>query len=887
MNKLHPFIPALPLLLLLVLSSCSTRKNTFPNRAYHTVTAAFNVNFNGKEALKAGEAELEKKNKDNYTAILPVYYYPAKNDISSIYPTMDKAIEKSSKAIYKHSMMFRGVEHVRPIEKSYMVMGKAYFHKQDYVQSQRIFTYVTNTYKGKKWKCREEAMIWGARSSLRQNYYSTALTSLNEIEHALYKNSNKKLKMLYNAAAAEYHLTAPDGEIETAIDHLHQAIKYKPNRAFKTRLYFILGQLYESTDHLPEAQKYFQQVIKRTPPYEMEFSAHMHLATNYDGSDASRTAILRNLNRMLDERKNEDYRDQIYYAIAKIAEKDEDEEEVIRNLALSVAAYTNNDYQRTYSSIKLADILFEDEQYIEAQTYYDTALLSLPNNYPNRESIINKANTLRGLVDNLNTITLQDSLQRIAKMPERQRNAWVSKMIADYTEAERKAAKEEADRMAAYMSTAHMANTTITTSSNKWYFYNQALVTAGKTDFYRLWGNRKLEDNWRISNKQQISFDDLAFMNDPTLAQDTLEYDDDGNPVKVRETDPKKPEYYTQDLPLTPEAMDSSNMMVANALYNAAIIYLDQLQDVKRSNETFEKLIRRFPAHELTLPALYMLYRNYYTTNNPKADEPKNIILTQYPESDYARLIQDPDFYKRLAEKEKELENKYDVTYDAFSQKQWQRTIQLSNEAIPVCLDPELKSKYEYIRAVAIGQVKGEDSLKSHLVKIISQYPGTPVGDLAVTHLSLFSEVPKSGTPAGTSEGTSSTSRQQEETPYAYAPNEMHYIIFIIDATKLAVLDVKNDISTFNNQFYSLQKFNINSFYINQNEQMVTVARFKNKETAMDYYHAISKNELFLPSIINSSITLFPISATNYTSYYNNVSKRPLYKEFFQTHYSD
>ena len=113
---------------------------------------------------------------------------------------------------------------------------------------------------------------------------------------------------------------------------------------------------------------------------------------------------------------------------------------------------------------------------------------------------------LKDLVDKLNEIDLQDSLLRIANLPEGQRNAWVRKMIADYTEAERKAAAEEAERMLAMQNAASYTNinNNQNNSNGKWYFYNQSLVTAGQQDFFRRFGNRKLEDNWFISNKTQI-----------------------------------------------------------------------------------------------------------------------------------------------------------------------------------------------------------------------------------------------------------------------------------------------------------------------------------------------------------------------------------------------
>lgn len=885
MNRIrHSYLIFFVVGILFSCSSCSTQKNTFPNRAYHTVTSKFNVNFNAKEALKEGEADLAKKNRDNYTALLPVYNYPAKADLGSIYPAMDRAIEKASKSIYKHSMLIRGKEYVKTMDDIYLIMGKAYFHKQDYVQAQRIFNYIISNYKGSQWNCREEAMIWGVRTAVRQGYYSTAVASLDEIAYVLYKSKDKKLKVAYNVVAAEYHLVAPDGDIMSAIDYINEAIANKPKKEFRTRLYFILGQLHEANGQQKEAQKCFQKVIKSTPVYEMEFSAQMHLAMNYDGTLASRAAIMKNLEKMLEESKNEDFHDQIYYAMSTISEKDENDPEQQMFLAKSVASYTNNDFQSTFSSIKLADMLFEEEEYVSAQAYYDTALMRLPNNYPNRDNIIKKSNVLRGLVDNLNVIMTQDSLQRIAKMPESQRNAWVQKMINKYTEEERRLAKEEADRMAALASTANMRNINTTASNGKWYFYNQSLITQGKTEFYRLWGNRKLEDNWRISNKQQLSFDEMAVLNDPSLVTDTIEYDDDGNPIKKRETDPKKPDFYTQDLPLTPGAVDTSNTMIVNAMYNAAIIYLDDLNDIGRSNETFRKLITRFPEHELALPSLYLLYRNLLQANDPAYNDPKNTILTKYPDTDYARLISDPDYYKRLEEMEKEYERKYEQAYEAYSRKDWNTTIAISDGAIPHISDDELKSKYEYIRAVAIGQTIGEDSLKSSLVNIIRTYPNTGVAELAKIYLSLFPDA-KELTQSVTTNETEESKTAASSNFFTYIPKELHHVVLIVDIGKHAIVDVKNDISTFNSQFFSLQKFNVSSFYINQNEQMVNISRFKDDVTAMDYYHAITQSDLFKPSIAKGGIKVFVMSATNQTTFYNNKDARGSYEDFFETNY--
>ena len=928
--------------LLLFATSCSTRQSKFGNRAYHTLTSKYNVNFNGKEALKKGVADLDKKKQDNYLEILPIYYYPPKQDLTSSFPSFDRVIEKSSKAVFKHSILLRGKEYVKTMNTAYMMMGKAYFYKQDYVQAKRVFNYVITTY---DWGSVEEATIWLARCELQQSYYSSARALLDELEPTMYqkkirastirdddqlktkskappktkskynkykkkkpapvakkktpaKSSKKKTekrkitnndRLLYYAAAAEYNLTAPEEDKEDAIENIKIALQYKPKKDFRVRLHFILGQLYENTDNRKAAQNWFLKVIRASPDYDMEFSARMHLAVNYDGSSLSKKTILKELNKMLKDSKNEDYHDQIYYAISEIARIDEDDADREFYLAKSVAAYTRNDYQRTYSAITLADIYFNEEEYESAQAYYDTALMSLSENFPNRENIIKKANILNDLVEQLNMIQLQDSLQRIAKMSESERKHWVAKMIANYTEEERRLAKEEADRQLAYNATRDFANINVNTQgqSNKWYFYNPGLVSQGNTDFYRRFGNRKLEDNWVISNKTTMSFEDMAVMNDGGEVEEMEELDEDGNPIKRRETDPKKTEYYTQDLPMTKGAIDTSNMMIANAMYNAGIIYFDQLNDLKRSNDMLLKLIARFPDHDLVLPCYFILWSNYTKLKNTaKAEEIKNIILTKYPDTDYAKLIQDPNYYKKLAEAAQENDRKYEQLYRTYNNKQWERTVQLADELLEVTENETLMAKTSYLRAVAMGQLQGNEVLKEDLMLIIKTYPKEEVTELAKIYLSTLT-----GSNKILEELTEETMQNSHsgttlvESPFNLSLDEMHYIIILVNVHKKTVNDVKYDVANFNSTYFSLERFNINSFYINQEEQLVNISRFKGKADAMDYYIALTTNDVFESSILDKSLTVYAISATNYSMFYNKTEDRKMYKSFFNENY--
>ena len=874
------------IVLLFFLFSCANNKNSFQNRAYHTVTSKYNINFNGKEALKEGELEIDKKRTENYTAILPIYYYPLKEDLGAINPKMDRVIEKASKSIYKHSMLIRGKEYVKTMDDAYMMMGKAYFHKQDFVQASKIFTYIAKQYKD--WGLAEEAIILNARTAIRQKQFTRSQQLLEEAYQIIYPQNNKKLNFLYYAALAELNLANPAGDNEVVISSLIEMLKLKPKKDDRIRINFILGQLYELEGNNKEAQNYFLAVLKSTPSYDMEFSARMKLASNYDGTPGSKEAIIKELNKMLNESKNDEFKDQIYYAFSEISRIDGNNSERQDYLSKSVAAYVNNNYQRTFSSITLADLLFEDSKFIEAQAYYDTALLALPSNYPNRENIIKRASFLKDLVNNLKQITLQDSLQRIAKMGEGERNSWVKRMIDNYTEEERRLEREEAERMMLLQTTQGFANTNVNTSgSSKWYFYNPGSVSAGATEFYRRFGNRKLEDNWLISNKQQLSFEELGNQNAGDSSEEE-EYDEDGNLVIKRETDPKKPAFYTQDLPLTPGAIDTSNTLIANAMYNAALIYYDLLKDEKRSNEMFDQLITRFPESELIAPSCYLLYINYKKSNNPKGDQYKNIILTKYADTDYAKLILDPDYYKKITERLNELEKKYSSAYDAFTKKLWQRTIQLADESIPLCNNNiTLKSKFDYIRTISRGQLLGQDSLKSGLASIIMKYPNTKVSELATFYLSTFGNIGEVMANAGDSLTILKMDQEKalSESPFTFLPTEQHYVVVIANATSVSIADIKNDLSNFNRDFFALQKFNLNSFYINQEEQMITISRFKNSETAMEYYNTLYSSDVLKAAISSGQVQVYAMSATNYTTFYNKVDKRSLYKPFFNLYY--
>jgi len=371
-----------------------------------------------------------------------------------------------------------------------------------------------------------------------------------------------------------------------------------------------------------------------------------------------------------------------------------------------------------------------------------------------------------------------------------------------------------------------------------------------------------------------------------------LEYDEDGNPIKKRETDPKKEEYYLQDLPLTPGAIDTSNAIIARDLYEVGFIYQDLLNDIPRTCASFESLLKRFPESEYALPCTFLLYSIYLKQNDPKNEHYKQILLTKYPDTDYAKLIQDPDYYKKLASQEKVVVEKYAEVYDDYQNRQWGSVVRKSDEAMPQCQDGELKSKFAYLRAVAAGQVYNEDSLIVGLRNVISQYGQYEVAELARIYLSTFDAQKLAATLSTTTDSTQTSVASLIEipqnnltNPFVVKDDEMHYVVLLVKTANLPVQDVKLNLTNFNKTNFSLQRLNLSSFYINNTQQMVTVAKFKNKTAAVDYYHILVKDNTFAPDISNGNIEVYAMSATNYTTFYNNKDGRALYNDFFKDNY--
>jgi tetratricopeptide (TPR) repeat protein len=869
------------------ISSCSTKKNSFTRRAYHNLTAHYNAYWNGNESFKEGVRTLDKNVKDNYTLVLPVYKYGTEQDAQSVVPNMDRAIEKASKVIQRHSMYFNRKEWVRWIDDSYLLIGKAYLYKKEYSSARRTFEWVTNRFSNED--SRYEAELWLAKTYNQNEEFEKAESILDNFNSSLKKgNAPVKLEKEYVKVYANFFILQKKyGE---SIQYLERAIQLSNRKKDKNRLRFILAQVYQELGELEQAAKLYQLVIRKNPPYEMSFNAKINLAKTYDAKSSNRSMIVKKLNKMLKDNKNEDYQDQIYFALAEIYLKDKQVQKGIEYLTLSVATSVSNDYQKSISSLRLAEIHFNQPEYNLAQAYYDTAMQFLPQDYPDYEELNKKTEILTDLITNLQAIELQDSLQRMAAMPDDQRNKIFDEIIKEIAEQEAREAEEERERrqsLSMLEQTNRQENRNLQRGGG-WYFSNPQSISFGFSEFSKKWGRRKLEDLWRLSNKQLVSFGE----EEEELAQNDSIPADSTEMNKV--TDPKKREYYLQELPLTEEKMAESNSIIEESLHNIGFIYKDGLKDNEKSIEALEELIGKFPEHEHLLQVYYQLYKNWeQVPNQEKADYYKNMIVQDFPDSDYAKIIVDPNYNLVLEARRNAAANLYQNTYQAFMNNQYYMVINNYNEAAENYRESELISKFEFLKAMSLGKIMNLDTLAFSLEQLVDSFPESTVTPMARDILSRLQpdesgEMVLTEKPISGEEGRAAQEGEAAEETFSsvYKPNNesVHFFMALVDASKTNINALKIRMSDFNMKYYLPAQLKINSIVFQNDIQIITVGNFENADRAMSYYRALSDNSYITAQLPEFNEMAFPVSVDNYPIFYREKNIEDYYKFFRKTY---
>ena len=905
-------------LLLLTLSACSTQKATWSNIQFHNITTHYNIWWNGNESLKKGVAMMNAQYRDDYTRLLPVYKMGTKSESQSLNPQFDRAIEKSVKGIKKHSIFVDGQEHVPYIPKCYLMTAYATFYKHDFVTAASTCQMLQTQYAGTA--IGDEAAVLQARCSTMDLRYKDAESALDELVVAAGKDnfaSSQKLN-LYLAMA---ECTLPQEKYKKGVNFLKLALDQKPSREQKARIYYILGQIYQELDKRPTASKYYEKVLKCSPSYEMEFNARLNIASCADLQHTDRQKLERLLDKMLKDKKNEEFLDQIYYAKGEMYMGMRESKRACEEFKKSSAVSKSNPAQKARSAIRLAGILFDKFQdYDQSQIYYDTAMSIIKPDYPHYRDIKSRYDLLTSLVAFTRVIERNDSLIAVSQLPQDKLTALINKKIDELKKAE-EAAKEKELLDQLVGDNKAMQNTL----QGDWYFYNSNTVQKGKDTFRQRWGMRTLEDYWFISSKGMLGMNMLSQL-DQTDTADTAEGERGGdndsissrsdtastlNP-KGNPNDPHDMAYYLKDLPKSQEEIDSMLNETSVSLLNAGYIFYDGIHNLPKALECYLRLANDFTSNNEIVQAFFMLYKIYERQGNtPSANYYRDMVLMGFPDSDFANLILDEDYYKEIIRRGQMIKEDYDNVYSLYRRHRYDAV--LSNVANAKLLyegNPML-GKFYYWEGLSYAKMDNKSAAIATFEGIIKDYAADDtLVTLAQEQLDYLKGeggryIANSGgeekdetipdDEVKTEERNLATSKKRtssadealppEALLFRYKENLEHSVIVLIKDKKIRATQLQAKMGSFILTFYSNSGYKSAPLMFTDSTQMITVNTFNNAREAKDFAtHLLSKDGP-LTDYSPEDYQVFAISKQNYVTLYNR-KQVDAYRLFYDKYYS-
>ena len=900
--KQHFLHTILLLLLISVVAGCSTEKNTRASRTFHNITSHYNVYFNADESVKKGELNIEDRIENDYTHILPIYKSSDASSANMVKSDMENAIIKCSKLIEMHSITKKPKRQKRRtrryqefasqeefnkwIDDTYLLMGKAYFYEKNYFAAIDNFSYVVRKFPDEETK--DEASVWLIRSYSEMERFTEASEVIQSIQNE--ENFPKKLERELAIATADYYMKQK--MYDDAIKFLDIAINKTFFKKNKARLQYIIAQLYEATGMGEKASEAYRKVLKMNPGYNMAFNAKINSAGVFSGT-GDPDKMIKELNKMLRDKKNYDFRDQIYFALGNIFFKEGNKNQAVDDYSKSVATSFQNQYQRALSSITLADIYFEDLEYQKAQAYYDSAMIIIDENYPNYQVLQAKYKSLTSLVDQLTIVVREDSLQRIAKMPEAERETLISNMIK--AEQERQRNQENLNLQGAqnsgyYRSNRYRMGMGDQQSGAGWYFYNPQTVSYGKVSFQQIWGQRKLEDNWRRSNKATVSVDEGDEMAEAV----------DSSKIVVMVDDPLQKEFYTQYLPLNDSMMKASNEKIRDALYNSGKIFKSEFSNYPRSAQSLEELIRRYPNNIYLLSAYFDLYDLYELMGDKdKSAYYRNLIISQFPNSRYAQYLQNPNYFIEMAARTDSINKLYQEAFKNYKAGSYKRVITLAQEIKSMQPDSQIIPKIDFMATVSNGTQTNVHQFESLLKGYVNTYPNAEPTPLAKEILKLIQDSTLADYQKLVEMGYISEEIQNAELltdnqakddefggKFTYDEDLLHY--FVIAYPRDAKVDLnrlKFDIANYNIDHYTKIDFDIETQNLDDNLAFIIVRSLENKEAALIYHGAIIRKASVFQALKGIDYYNFVISSTNYREVMSEKSIAD-YLKFFVKNYS-
>lgn len=840
------------LLILIVIGlmqSCSAEKNAPLNKAFHNTTAYYNAFFIGQQHIRDIETAILANYNADYDKVLWVYP-PLDSSMATTYNSqLEDCIKKASLVIQYH-------KNSKWVDDSYNLIGQARMYGYDFPNAITTFKYV-NT-KGDDPDARHWAVVNLMRTFIENRDMANAEAASDFLEQEIL--NERSLKHLYLTRAYYYQV------LDDKDNLVRNLVRASPllSRTERARIYFIIAQVYQEIGFQAAAHEYYKKCIGSHPEYELSFYAKLNIASVTELNDDSDLKKVRKyFKKLVKDEKNIEFADRIYYERAKFELRQGYLSVALQNFNLSIQNSISNPKQKGLSYLSLGEIYYDTlKDYTLAQAYYDSAVLSLPKTYEHYEAVKERSEVLDDFIEQINTITLQDSLIALSS---RDSTELMEIFIAQATEAAeaRKIAESQAQEKERQSTVFGAPDKPSGIGGNSlWYFDNPAAVSSGRNTFRQIWGDRILEDHWRRSLKQSTEVTN-ANESDEEVTEEPVTEDN-----KQAEADQiySSASQMFSEVPRTDEKISEALKKIENAYYRLGNIYYFDLIEKINAVATFNSLIKRFPASEYKPEVLYLIYLIYSESDSSQAEQTKNALFAEFPNSIYTKLILNPEF-----EEQSNIDNEamiaiYEDAYAAYEMGAYDSAYLMLEETRMQHPDLLFASNMRLLQILIIGRTRPLSEYQLALKTFIENNPDH--------ELRAYGEALLTASKTYRSSLVKLRAAEFEE------PNldEVHF--FVATSTTENLESITSKLQEFIGSNFADRNLTLGTLSLTAEENLIIIKTFGDKEAALYFYDTLKAIMLFDDGKNDS----FVITSTNFELLYQS-KELANYIKFFEVNY--
>ncbi len=705
----------------LLLAGCSAERNNPLSKAYHNTTARYNGYFLAKEKLNAIEKSIQDQTVYDYNRILPIFPPLDSTTYKAHAADLEDVVKKASFPIQYH-------QNSKWVDDSYLLIGKVRFYELNFPDAAKTFKYVNSV--GKDRHVQHEALVWLMRSFMQMGEMDNA-QQVSEFlrKERLNKDNARELYL----ARAQFHLLQND--TTGMVENLALSLPNFEKKDDQSRVRFSLARLYQEQGQNQEAYKQYTRLLRRNPPYDLGFFSRLYLGQVSELSDAQDLdRIAGYYQKMLKDEKNTEYRDKIYYEMAVFERRQQNYDKALEYLNESIKNQGSLPNQKAYTYLEAGRIYFENlNKYDLAQAYYDSAVQVYPQQAPEYEALAERRDVLADFAKQHLTIQTEDSLQRLAQMSEAERLAFVESLVQREEELRQQELARQQEQQKTSRREERQQNTTTLANRNNtaipengsntgiFYFDNPAAMATARSEFVRRWGDRPLQDNWRLRSRGETTGQEEAVaLEQPAEAAAETE-----ETIQARLQ--SQVQTYLQNIPSTTLAIQQSEKMVEDAMFRLANIYAQKLNDPEKAIAQYEQLLQRFLHTEYAPEAYYSLYLIYGRTG----DERKNVyydkIKQQFPGTTYAMLVDDPTFLSKNALENVKAHTLYDSAFTVYEQGEYAQAATLLTDLNSQYPRHDIQDKVAFLRVMITARTEKPALLREQLLAFKAKYPASPL----------------------------------------------------------------------------------------------------------------------------------------------------------------